>query len=54
VVGDDSDYVEKALNQGVILTPGIGFGAGGKGWVRATMTQPEDRLHKALELLAVL
>ncbi len=54
VDGDDTDYVEKALNQGVILTPGRGFGAGGTGWVRATMTQPEDQLQKALELLAGL
>jgi LL-diaminopimelate aminotransferase len=52
VDSDDAEYVEKALNRGVILTPGIGFGSGGKGWVRATMTQPEDQLHKALELLA--
>ncbi len=51
---DDAEYVEKALNQGVILTPGRGFGTGGTGWVRATMTQPEDQLQKALELLAGL
>jgi LL-diaminopimelate aminotransferase len=54
VRGSDLDFVEKALNRGVVLTPGTGFGEGGKGWVRATMTQPEDKLHKALELISTL
>jgi LL-diaminopimelate aminotransferase len=53
-VGDDAAFVEKAINKGVILTPGSGFGIGGKGWVRATMTQPEDQLKQALELLSTI
>jgi LL-diaminopimelate aminotransferase len=54
VSGDDAQFVEKALQKGVVLTPGRGFGGGGAGWVRATMTQPEDQLYRALELLSKL
>jgi LL-diaminopimelate aminotransferase len=54
VQGDDAVFVEKALERGVVLTPGRGFGEGGIGWVRATMTQPEKQLEKALELLSKL
>jgi LL-diaminopimelate aminotransferase len=52
--GDDTAFAEKALGRGVVLTPGTGFGDGGKGWMRATMTQPEDQLQKALELMSTL
>jgi LL-diaminopimelate aminotransferase len=54
VDGDETVFVERALDLGVVLTPGRGFGEGGIGWVRATMTQPEEKLRKALELLSTL
>lgn len=38
--------LEKA---GVMLTPGVGFGPAGEGFLRATIFQPEDRLYDALE-----
>ena len=51
---DETVFVERALDLGVVLTPGRGFGEGGIGWVRATMTQPEEQLQQALELLSTL
>jgi len=51
---DDAAFAENALKNGVVLTPGSGFGDGGRGWMRATMTQPEDQLQQALELISAL
>ncbi|GCF08596.1 LL-diaminopimelate aminotransferase [Dictyobacter arantiisoli] len=34
---------------GVFLTPGTNFGAGGEGYVRISMTEPEERLNEALK-----
>ncbi len=33
--------------QGVVLAPGIGFGPGGEGWFRASLTAPDDRVAEA-------
>ena len=46
---DDSVWCEKALAQGLVITPGSGFGTAGKGYARITATQPEARLEEALE-----
>lgn len=46
---DDSEWCEKALTQGLVITPGSGFGNAGKGYARITATQPEARLEEALE-----
>jgi len=51
-VEDDVAFVERALEAGVILTPGRGFGANGMGFVRAAVTAPADRLEEAVERLA--
>jgi LL-diaminopimelate aminotransferase len=51
-VEDDVAFVERALEAGVILTPGRGFGANGTGFVRAAVTAPADRLEEAVERLA--
>ncbi len=52
VGGDEGAYCEKALDAGVVLTPGRGFGDAGKGFVRMALTQPEEKLKECLERLA--
>ncbi|OLC28431.1 MAG: LL-diaminopimelate aminotransferase [Armatimonadetes bacterium 13_1_40CM_64_14] len=36
---------------GVVITPGIGYGARGEGYVRISLTTPDDRLDEALRRL---
>ena len=43
------DFVKKLINVGVIITPGIGFGQYGEGFVRFALTQPIERIKEALE-----
>ncbi len=44
-----SDFTNLLFDQiGVFLTPGTNFGAGGEGYVRISMTEPEERLSEAL------
>lgn len=42
-------FVKKLIDIGVILTPGIGFGQYGEGFVRFALTQPEARIKEAIE-----
>ena len=44
-----SDFTNLLFDQtGVFLTPGTNFGASGEGYVRISMTEPEERLSEAL------
>jgi len=43
------DFVKKLIEVGVVITPGIGFGQYGEGFVRFALTQPVDRIRDALE-----
>jgi LL-diaminopimelate aminotransferase len=43
------DFVKKLINVGVILTPGIGFGQYGEGYVRFALTQPSERIREAID-----
>lgn len=43
------DFVKILLDVGVILTPGVGFGKYGEGFVRFALTQPITRIREALE-----
>jgi len=43
------EFVKKLINVGVVLTPGIGFGEYGEGFVRIALTQPIERIREALE-----
>ncbi len=43
------EFVKKLIDLGVILTPGIGFGQYGEGFVRFALTQPETRIKEAIE-----
>lgn len=51
VGGDEGPFCDKALDAGVVLTPGRGFGEYGKGFVRIALTQPKERLRMCLERL---
>jgi len=46
---DDMEFVKKLINVGVVITPGIGFGEYGKGFVRFALTQPVKKIEEALE-----
>lgn len=41
-------------DQGVVVTPGVGFGDGGEGWFRISLTAPDDRIALAAERLGAL
>ncbi len=48
------EFVKKLINVGVVLTPGIGFGEYGEGFVRFALTQPIERIEVALERIGEL
>ncbi|GER89342.1 hypothetical protein KDW_35040 [Dictyobacter vulcani] len=39
---------------GVLLTPGTNFGSGGEGYVRISITEPEERLRTALQRMSTV
>ena len=43
------EFVKKLINVGVVVTPGIGFGQYGEGFVRFALTQNIERIQEALE-----
>lgn len=43
------DFANKLLDLGVVVTPGIGFGDHGEGFIRMSLTQPVKRIEEALE-----
>jgi LL-diaminopimelate aminotransferase len=49
--GSETEFVEKAIASGVLLTPGTGFGSSCGGWVRASVTCPDEPFEKALDIL---
>jgi len=49
-VGDSLSFTAKMLDDaGIVVTPGIGFGTSGEGYVRFAITQTTDRIQVALE-----
>jgi aspartate/methionine/tyrosine aminotransferase len=40
-------FATKLLDAGVAVTPGVGFGEHGEGYVRITFTQPKERIQEA-------
>jgi alanine-synthesizing transaminase len=48
-VGFASELLQKA---GIAVAPGLGFGAGGEGYVRFSLIEPDDRVRRAGEALA--
>ncbi len=47
-------FAEKALEAGVILLPGSGFGQAAEGFLRVALTLPEDRIAEAVRRLATV
>jgi len=45
--GDSMKFAAKLLDVGVAVTPGVGFGKHGEGYVRITFTQPKERIQEA-------
>jgi len=50
--GDSMAFAAKMLDAGVAITPGVGFGKYGEGYVRITFTQPKDRIAEACHRIA--
>ncbi len=47
--GNSLNFADKLLEAGVVVTPGVGFGEEGEGYVRFALTQPVERIQEALE-----
>jgi LL-diaminopimelate aminotransferase len=48
-----SEMVDLLLDRaGVFVAPGSGYGSGGEGYVRFSLTAPDDRLEEAMERIA--
>jgi LL-diaminopimelate aminotransferase len=50
--GNSMKFTAKLLEAGVAVTPGVGFGKYGEGYVRITFTQPKERIVEACERIA--
>ena len=50
--GDSMKFAAKMLDLGVAITPGVGFGKYGEGYVRITFTQPKERIAEACRRIA--
>ena len=48
---DETDFINAALDKGLLLTPGRGFGKAGIGWVRASVTAPDDVVDGAIDII---
>jgi LL-diaminopimelate aminotransferase len=52
VGGDSVKFCQHLLKEtGVVATPGVGFGNYGEGYIRFSITQPTNRIEKAVERL---
>ena len=49
---DSMEFARKLLDKGVMVTPGIGFGRYGEGFVRFALTIPVERIRIACERMA--
>jgi LL-diaminopimelate aminotransferase len=48
-------FTERVLKEtGVVITPGSGFGKGGEGYVRFSLTVPSERLREAVGRIKAL
>jgi len=50
--GDSMKFASKLLDAGVVVTPGVGFGKYGEGYIRFSITQPKERIAEAVERLS--
>lgn len=47
--GDSIEFAKRLLDAGVVVTPGIGFGEHGEGFVRLALTRSVEMIEKGLE-----
>ena len=53
--GDAMEFCAHVLNEhAVVVTPGVGFGPGGAGWFRISLTAPDDRIREGAARLRKL
>jgi LL-diaminopimelate aminotransferase len=48
IEGSSLKFADRMLERGVVVTPGVGFGPAGEGFVRMALTQPVNRIEEAL------
>jgi LL-diaminopimelate aminotransferase len=48
------EFAARLLSAGVVVTPGVGFGAHGENYVRFSLTQPKERIVEASKRIAML
>ncbi|OPY49750.1 MAG: LL-diaminopimelate aminotransferase [Methanosaeta sp. PtaU1.Bin060] len=52
VGGSSIEYAGRLLEKaGIVVTPGVGFGKYGEGYIRFSITQPTERIEQAVERL---
>jgi LL-diaminopimelate aminotransferase len=49
---DSMAFAAKLLSEGVVVTPGVGFGQFGENYVRFALTQPKEKIEKACDRIA--
>ena len=50
--GDAAAFCRRVLDEcDLVITPGAGFGPGGQGWFRISLTAPDERIAAAAERL---
>jgi len=54
-VDDCMQFATRLLDEaGIVVTPGIGFGSGGDGYVRFALTRSTERIQEALDRIGGL
>jgi LL-diaminopimelate aminotransferase len=49
------EYAAKLLDEvAVVVTPGVGYGQQGEGYIRLTLTVPDERIDEALNRIGSL
>ena len=43
---------QRLVEADIVVTPGVGFGKSGEGYVRMSLTVPVERIHLAVQRLA--
>jgi LL-diaminopimelate aminotransferase len=52
---NSTELAKRLLSEaGIVMTPGVGFGPHGEGFIRAALTVPVDRIREAVERIAEL
>jgi LL-diaminopimelate aminotransferase len=49
---DSMEFARKLVDVGVVVTPGVGFGKYGEGYVRFTLTRPVEDIEEACDRIA--